>query len=319
MSIVLGIDVGASKTTCVALDVKTRQVISRGVSLGAHWTDSDTQKAKQDLWKGISDCLNSCGKSSKDVISVCVGSPGIDFAEDGVLIANAVKSQLSGDATVTVYSDAVTALASGTGGALHGCVLIAGTGTVAFGMVNGKIQARASGWGPAFMDGGSGYDLGSRALSAVAKAHDGRGAGSILVEAITQHLGVNKVEDLVRWAYTEQSWARIASLAPIVVECASQGDAVADTVLKHGVGELLRSIKAVTTKLDLERTGQPFPLVLAGGLLTEGCLYTQYMLEVLKEAIPTASVSYPAVEPAEAAAWLAYNQARVRQYSSQTQ
>ena len=35
---------------------------------------------------------------------------------------------------------------------------LAGTGTVAFGMVDGgRVQARASGWGPAFMDGGSGW------------------------------------------------------------------------------------------------------------------------------------------------------------------
>lgn len=67
-----------------------------------------------------------------------------------------------------------------------------------------------------------------------------------------------------RWAYAEQGWARIAALAPIVIECAAQGDAVADTILKHGVGELFRSVKAVTTKLDLERSGQPFRLVLAG-------------------------------------------------------
>ena len=44
-----------------------------------------------------------------------------------------------------------------------------------------------------------------------------------------------------------------------------------------------------------------------GGLLAEGSLYTQYLLEVLKEACPAAELAYPAVEPAEAAAWLAAN------------
>lgn len=208
-----------------------------------------------------------------------------------------------------------------------------------------------------------------------------------------------------------QGWSRIAALAPLVIECAaqvraapcampasclchtpltwcshngimrssSQGDSVSDTILKHGVGELFRAVKAVTTKLDIERSGHPFRLVLAGGtgglvgsvsgslgawcsdaqryghhlvarpfcrhaptpapawrspplsfrspsthalwqlsphtsraggLLSEGCLYTQYLLEVLKEACPSADICYPAVEPAEAAAWLAFNAAR---------
>lgn len=36
----------------------------------------------------------------------------------------------------------------------------------------------------------------------------------------------------------------------------------------------------MTHQLELERGPHPFRLVLAGGLLTEGCLYTQYLLEV---------------------------------------
>jgi hypothetical protein len=46
-----------------------------------------------------------------------------------------------------------------------------------------------------------------------------------------------------------------------------QGDSVADTILKHGVGELFRSVKAVVTRLDLDRQGQGFQLVLAGAWL----------------------------------------------------
>jgi hypothetical protein len=49
-------------------------------------------------------------------------------------------------------------------------------------MFEGKAQAKAAGWGPAFMDGGSGYDLANRALSAMCKAHDGRGATTLLVD-----------------------------------------------------------------------------------------------------------------------------------------
>ena len=59
------------------------------------------------------------------------------------------------------------------------------------------------------MDGGSGYDIGSRALSAVSKSHDGRGSETILVEAVTHHLGVKKPEDLLRCmrgAYACRVW-----------------------------------------------------------------------------------------------------------------
>lgn len=62
----------------------------------------------------------------------------------------------------------------------------AGSGTVTFGMADGKTQAKSAGWGPVFMDGGSGFDLANRGLSAMCKAYDGRGASTMLLEVSTQ-------------------------------------------------------------------------------------------------------------------------------------
>lgn len=59
---------------------------------------------------------------------------------------------------VTIHNDAVAALAAGTGGALAGLVLIAGTGTIALGYApdgSGR-RARAAGWGPTLGDRGGG-------------------------------------------------------------------------------------------------------------------------------------------------------------------
>lgn len=48
----------------------------------------------------------------------------------------------------------MAALASGTMGKLHGCVLIAGTGTIAFGFTEDGREARAAGAGPILGDWG---------------------------------------------------------------------------------------------------------------------------------------------------------------------
>ncbi|BAF20802.2 Os07g0147700, partial [Oryza sativa Japonica Group] len=53
-----------------------------------------------------------------------------------------------------VENDAVAALASGTMGKLHGCVLIAGTGTIAYGFTRDGREARAAGAGPVLGDWG---------------------------------------------------------------------------------------------------------------------------------------------------------------------
>ena len=53
-----------------------------------------------------------------------------------------------------VRNDAMAALASGTMGKLHGCVLIAGTGTIAYGFTEDGREARAAGAGPVLGDWG---------------------------------------------------------------------------------------------------------------------------------------------------------------------
>ncbi|GFH19368.1 BcrAD_BadFG domain-containing protein, partial [Haematococcus lacustris] len=59
----------------------------------------------------------------------------------------------------------------------------------------------------------------------------------------------------------------------------AQGDTVSEAILRHGVGELLRSVKSVVSKLQLEECQQPYQVVLTGGLMVKGSLYTQYVHE----------------------------------------
>lgn len=55
---------------------------------------------------------------------------------------------------IYVQNDAVAALASGTMGKLHGCVLVAGTGSIAYGFSEDGKEARAAGGGPILGDWG---------------------------------------------------------------------------------------------------------------------------------------------------------------------
>lgn len=59
-----------------------------------------------------------------------------------------------GNVKIHVQNDAVVALASGTMGRLHGCVLIAGTGCIAYGFTEDGKEARAAGAGPVLGDWG---------------------------------------------------------------------------------------------------------------------------------------------------------------------
>lgn len=58
------------------------------------------------------------------------------------------------DVEIFVQNDAIAALASGSDGKLCGCVLVAGTGTIALGFNSSGKFARASGGGPLLGDQG---------------------------------------------------------------------------------------------------------------------------------------------------------------------
>jgi len=61
--------------------------------------------------------------------------------------------------------------------------------------------------------------------------------------------------------YAEPGWARIAGLAPSVVACAQQGDAVAQQILQEEAADLVVTVQAAVRQLHMPPT---FQLVLAG-------------------------------------------------------
>ena len=71
-------------------------------------------------------------------------------------------------------------------------------GVIAYGIDRVGHHVRASGWGPAFLDGGCGYDLGQKALAAVARAADGRGPATGLTAALFAACSASQPEELIR-------------------------------------------------------------------------------------------------------------------------
>lgn len=148
-----------------------------------------------------------------------------------------------------------------------GVLLIAGTGSIAWGRAENGREGRAGGWGHHIGDEGSGYAIGLDALRAVVRDADGRGPKTALSEAILEHLGVSAADDLVRWTAAAQR-ADLAALAPVVATVATAGDAAAREIVEHAVEELAHDVLAVLEKLGPWRV---LPHVaLAGGLLRAG-------------------------------------------------
>ncbi len=107
-------------------------------------------------------------------------------------------------ANVRVYDDIDAAHAGALGGD-EGAVIIAGTGSAALAIVDGK-RHQAGGWGFYVGDQMSGAILGRELIRRAVEATDGLVSGSPLTEAVVQALG-GTLDDVMEWSFPKPSEA----------------------------------------------------------------------------------------------------------------
>lgn len=317
--VILGLDGGTTSTVCICMPIvpfsnsqpESVPILARAVAGCSNHNSVGENAARETLEQVMADVLSKAGSTRIAVRAVCLAVSGVNHPTDQQRILNWLRDIFPCHVKLYVENDAVAALASGTMGKLHGCVLIAGTGTIAYGFTEDGREARAAGAGPVLGDWGSGYGIGAQALTAIIKAHDGRAPTTILTSKILQTLGLSSPEELIGWTYADPSWARIAALVPDVVHCAEVGDEVANDILLVSVQELALSVKAVVQRLALcgEDGRGNFPLVMVGGVLQANKRWDigREVIKCVSKNFPGALAIRPKVEPAIGAALLAWN------------
>jgi N-acetylglucosamine kinase-like BadF-type ATPase len=256
---VLGIDVGGTKTICLLADEEGR-VIASAREEGANLQGVGELALEKVLHHVMEKTL-----ADTHVIpsAICLGIAGVDRAADEAIVRSIMK-RIGYQAKILVVNDALIALQAGIG---HepGIVIVAGTGSIAYGRNSRGEASRAGGWGYVLGDEGSGYWIGRLALRAVVRHADGRGRPTSLTPHLLAHFGAERAAELIRKVYHEElSPAAIASLAHYVQQARDEGDMVAAGILNRAADELITAAAAVMARLDL--TDESFSFVLAGGM-----------------------------------------------------
>jgi N-acetylglucosamine kinase-like BadF-type ATPase len=190
--------------------------------------------------------------------------------------------------------DAEPVLAEGTPEG-WGIALIVGTGSAAIGCGPDRERKVVGGWGFHFGDEGSAYWIGRRALEAIARAADGRGAPTQLTSAILGRLNVDEPRSMLG-ALEAAGNVRgaIAGLADCVEAVAQSGDGTALRIADDAAAELAMMVKALAEQLLL---GQEFPLALAGGVICGSELLRERLTaELAKRSLhpqPVTTVPHP--------------------------
>ncbi len=289
----LGVDGGGTKTHAVVTDANF-QIIAEGRSGASNPLRVGMDEAISNIEAAIFDALKRAHLELADLTAAGFGIAGISHP----IHYHTMKEELTrtlGLENLELVTDARIALTGALDGN-PGVIVIAGTGSIAFGVNDSGEDARSGGWGPTFSDEGSGYDIARRALKAIASSFDGRASNTQLATLIYRELGIKDAAELPSVIYSEKTTpAQIASLARLVSEAAAQGDEVAREILAQAGTELGQLAVAVIKRLAMEE--QEFRVAYVGSVFKAGELILESFRRELVQVAPRAIIGEPLNPP----------------------
>ncbi|HEX4810617.1 MAG TPA: BadF/BadG/BcrA/BcrD ATPase family protein [Bryobacteraceae bacterium] len=220
----LGFDGGQSSSIAAIAD-ENGTVIGEGN--GGPCNHVAASEGRDKFRAAVRGCLDEAAKqagldsTNLSFAAACFGFSG------GAADKDAYTRELVSADRYKITHDAEIALTGATAGK-PGLIVIAGTGSMAFGRDAFGKTARAGGWGYIFGDEGGSFDLTRRAVQAALRHEEHWGPPTKLRESLLATTQSNDMNSLLHRFYTpEFSRSQIASLATLVTEAAESGDDVA--------------------------------------------------------------------------------------------
>ncbi|HUP44454.1 MAG TPA: BadF/BadG/BcrA/BcrD ATPase family protein [Thermoanaerobaculia bacterium] len=297
----IGVDGGGSKTAALVID-ENQQPLGHGLAGASNHLRVGIETATRNIERAVNIALVEAGIAIRNVDYAYCGIAGADHPAHHQRVVDSLRIFFPGGNFI-VDTDARIAL-TGAVGFGSGVVVISGTGSVAFGRNESGEEGRAGGWGPTIGDEGSGYAIARDGLSAIVRAHDGRGKKTKMTEMLCYDYDMCSPEDLPRFVYATTTHADdIARYGKLVIQAALQGDEVANEILDRAGRELGECVLAVARRLNLSGSG--FPVAYVGGAFNAGELLLGPMKQTLDREAPGAALTKPTHTPVEGAAMMA--------------
>jgi glucosamine kinase len=180
-----------------------------------------------------------------------------------------------------------------------GVIVIAGTGSIAYGRSREGQIARAGGWGFAVSDEGSGHWIGRTALASSLRAWDENQAEhSPLLDGLMRSWKIETREKLVMAANATPP-PDFAALFPSVLAAADSGDPIARGVLTEA-GTQLADLAGIVMRRLFPDSGS-VPVAMSGGVFRSSALVRQVFYNSLHAECPDAVLNPGVIEPVRGA------------------
>ncbi|WP_018753232.1 N-acetylglucosamine kinase [Paenibacillus sanguinis] len=298
MTYLVGVDGGGTKTAVIIASDKGEE-LTRFTVGPINYNGGDPDSISASFTEMFRQITLYCGHLQL-VDHLCIGAAGISNPSVRSLLEQQARDcGYAGPLTIT--GDQETAL-YGAQNRLQGIILIAGTGSICFGVNEQGQQHRTGGFGHLIDDEGSGYSIGRYLLALLVQSADGRIKDTVVPELVYQQLGMTTVQEVIGFVYDKGTTKKdIARLAPILTTACEQGDAQALRLAEQSAASLYELIVPVIERLALGES----PIAMAGSVLQKSRFVQEGLERRLALGYPQTRLMMPVKDAAYGAVILA--------------
>jgi N-acetylglucosamine kinase-like BadF-type ATPase len=297
MKYIIGVDGGGTKTEAIAYYLDGEE-IGKGYA-GFGNLILGFQDAFENITLSIKRCMDDVRKNENEAecIFIYLGIAGIEAGNIKERLEKALMESFKVEVKATNDADiAMAALLNGEDGILT----ISGTGSISYGVCNGKKE-RCGGWGHILGDEGSGYYIALQGFKNMTIEEDFVRPKSELTKLFMERLNIDRISDIKSFVYSANK-GEIAAFAPLVIKAADSGDSKAMKILIQAGKDL--ALITVNLYVRLSFKGQ-VNVGIKGSILTEIELVRNEFIKVLKSNIECVSIIQDEVSPTKGAYYLA--------------
>lgn len=247
---IIGLDIGGTKTHAVRW--RGNDVVAEARVGSANLQNVSEVEAAANL----NDAFSQLG--TMGVGQVLAGSGGVDTGQDAERLSRMISPHVP-KARIRIVHDTQLILAAG--GTSRGIAVIAGTGSVAWGIDAAGRQARSGGWGHLLGDEGSAYWVGREAVRCVLRRHDLQQPLTELGRGLLAENRLQSPAELVALFHRNTERHYWAGQARLVFEASVRGDEAADVIVDTAGAHITSLVRTVASVLK----GR-LPVVVGGGM-----------------------------------------------------
>ena len=252
------------------------------------------ERNKAAIHGAISDALSMAGASCEDIAAVGLGLTSAPRELNAQPTFEKIVLEIAQPEHIWIDHDAATNLAGATAGG-PGVMVIAGSGSIAYGINEAGEEGRAGGLGYLMGDEGSAWWIGITALQAAAAAADGRGPATDILPFVLDHYNLPTIRHIHTFLYADTFMRPMVSDITVDIARLAENDDVARGIMEDAANRLANMVMA--TIRQIHTAGDAVGVFPTGGVFRAGDLVLNPFASRIRREWPNVTISEPHFEP----------------------